>query len=44
VYYTGDEAIFGFCKAVTAAGFKIWSTPDVETIHSHISIYSRPDI
>lgn len=44
VYYMGDEAIFGFCKAVTAAGFKIWSTPDLETVHSHISIYSRPDV
>ena len=44
VYYDGDEAIFGFCKAVVAAGFKVWSTPDVETVHSHASIYGRLDV
>lgn len=43
VWYTGDEAIHGFCKAAVEAGFKIWSTPDIHVIHSNSSIFGRSD-
>lgn len=46
VWYDGAscEAIVGFCNLARNKGYKIWSYPDIECLHSWESIYSRPDI
>lgn len=45
VWYDGlsNEAIVGFCNLAREAGYKLWSCPDIECIHSYDSIHSRPD-
>ena len=46
VWYDGvsNEAIVGFCNLARQKGYKIWSYPDIECLHSYDSIYSRPDV
>lgn len=40
-WYEGDEAIVGFCNLARGKGFKIWSYPAIEVIHSWRSILFR---